>query len=231
VGHAVAAPVFVEGGRVIRVALYRAGRDFSDRDCALLDALRRPLAAEFTAQEARLRARRALSQLDEFLAAANAAVIVLDAERRVRRCSERAAQWLSAGSTTAVRVGWRLPESIDRWVLAHVEPAWSPVDPGPLAIEGRTRRVELRLLAGEDATTLLLRSEPVGSAPREVGCTLTRREDEVLRWVAAGKSNAQIADILGLRPRTVHKHLEHVYCKLGVENRTSAVMRVLRSGG
>jgi DNA-binding CsgD family transcriptional regulator len=51
---------------------------------------------------------------------------------------------------------------------------------------------------------------------------LTEREVEVLRWVACGKTNRDIGDILGLSPRTVNKHLEHVYIKLGVETRTAA---------
>jgi len=55
---------------------------------------------------------------------------------------------------------------------------------------------------------------------------LTRREAEVLRWVAAGKSDAQIGAILGISARTVQKHLEHAYQKLGVENRTAAVNRL-----
>ena len=56
---------------------------------------------------------------------------------------------------------------------------------------------------------------------------LTRREAEVLRWVAAGKSDAQIGAILGISARTVQKHLEHAYQKLGVENRTAAVNRAV----
>jgi DNA-binding CsgD family transcriptional regulator len=51
---------------------------------------------------------------------------------------------------------------------------------------------------------------------------LTRREDEVLFWVGRGKTNADIAAILGIQPATVGKHLEHIYPKLGVENRTAA---------
>lgn len=51
---------------------------------------------------------------------------------------------------------------------------------------------------------------------------LTEREVQVLRWVACGKTNRDIGDILGLSPRTVNKHLEHVYVKLGVETRTAA---------
>lgn len=56
---------------------------------------------------------------------------------------------------------------------------------------------------------------------------LTARETEVLRWVAAGKSDAQIGAILRISARTVQKHLQNVYDKLGVENRTAAVNRAL----
>ncbi len=54
---------------------------------------------------------------------------------------------------------------------------------------------------------------------------LTPREEEVLRWVAAGKTDLQVAAILGASVRTVQKHLENAYVKLGVENRTAAAMR------
>jgi len=57
---------------------------------------------------------------------------------------------------------------------------------------------------------------------------LTPREHEVLDWVAAGKTNRDIAAILGASPRTVEKHLERIYEKLGVETRTAAVMRILK---
>ena len=60
---------------------------------------------------------------------------------------------------------------------------------------------------------------------------LTGREVEVLEWVACGKTNRDIGEILGLSPRTVNKHLEHVYVKLGVETRTAAASVVMALGG
>lgn len=56
---------------------------------------------------------------------------------------------------------------------------------------------------------------------------LTRREVEVLTWVSDGKTNAEIGQILGRSPRTVQKHLEHIFEKLGVETRTAAAVRAL----
>lgn len=68
-----------------------------------------------------------------------------------------------------------------------------------------------------------------GRAPRMpsgASTPLTLREREVLDWLAGGKTNRDIASILGASVRTVEKHLERVYEKLGVETRVAAVMRV-----
>ena len=55
---------------------------------------------------------------------------------------------------------------------------------------------------------------------------LTKRESEVLYWAVKGKTNRDIGDILETSPRTVNKHLEHVFAKLGVETRTAAASMV-----
>ncbi|MDB5801493.1 MAG: two component transcriptional regulator, LuxR family [Rhodocyclales bacterium] len=60
---------------------------------------------------------------------------------------------------------------------------------------------------------------------------LTQKEAEVLYWVIKGKTNKDIGDILGSSPRTVHKHLEHVFEKLGVETRTAAANLALAKAG
>jgi len=51
---------------------------------------------------------------------------------------------------------------------------------------------------------------------------ITYREAEVLLWVAHGKTNREIAEILNMSPRTVNKHLEQMYPKIGAHNRTTA---------
>ncbi|HYR24633.1 MAG TPA: DNA-binding response regulator [Aquabacterium sp.] len=58
---------------------------------------------------------------------------------------------------------------------------------------------------------------------------LTPRETEVLTWLARGKTNRDIADILGMSPRTVNKHLEHIFEKLGVETRAAAAALASRA--
>src|ERR1700756_3762441 len=89
-------------------------------------------------------------------------------------------------------------------------------------------RPELRLHymgnVGPGEFLLRLAKDTSGSLPAaftaELG--LTTREGEVLSWLSKGKTNRDIAQILGLSPRTVDKHLEQIYAKLGVENRTAA---------
>jgi DNA-binding CsgD family transcriptional regulator len=56
---------------------------------------------------------------------------------------------------------------------------------------------------------------------------LSPREQDVLRWLAGGKTDHDIADILAISPRTVQKHLQRIYEKLGVETRTAAVVRAM----
>ena len=63
-----------------------------------------------------------------------------------------------------------------------------------------------------------------GWAPAQ-GWQLTPREQDVLRWLSAGKTDRDIGAILAISPRTVHKHLQRIYEKLGVETRTAAVTR------
>jgi len=77
---------------------------------------------------------------------------------------------------------------------------------------------------GEDEFLLRIAKDsgPVTPAQFSKELGLTAREGEVLSWLSKGKSNRDIADILGLSPRTVDKHLEQIYAKLGVENRTAA---------
>jgi DNA-binding response OmpR family regulator/DNA-binding CsgD family transcriptional regulator len=78
--------------------------------------------------------------------------------------------------------------------------------------------------AGPNEFLLRLAKDTSASLPAEFSSELglTTREGEVLSWLSKGKTNRDIAQILGLSPRTVDKHLEQIYAKLGVENRTAA---------
>lgn len=86
--------------------------------------------------------------------------------------------------------------------------------------------IEFRILEGSDGTEKLIRliDGTIGTDEEKLAAAfnLTLREGEVLLWLTHGKSNKEIAEILTMSPRTVNKHLEQIFNKLGVENRTAA---------
>jgi len=98
-----------------------------------------------------------------------------------------------------------------------------PVDPPEVAGFSFLRE---RPFTSDERTMLeLLAPQLARLANRRDGALLTAREREIMRWVAQGKTNKEIALILGVQPGTVRKHLEHVFEKLDVHTRTAAVAK------
>jgi DNA-binding response OmpR family regulator/DNA-binding CsgD family transcriptional regulator len=140
------------------------------------------------------------------------------------------------------RVAWRSPQA-EKWLLAFfpehqgaLPPAWlhlqaeqalsTPVQ----SLHHGTQTLVARHLGsvGLGETMLLLHLVNHETSNRLSDAALTPREAEVLSWLAKGKTNRDIADILGMSPRTVNKHLEHIFEKLGVETRTAAAALATR---
>jgi DNA-binding CsgD family transcriptional regulator len=70
-------------------------------------------------------------------------------------------------------------------------------------------------------------STPAFSPAALLKAGFTPREAEILQWLIEGKRNSEIAVILGIKPRTIGKHIEHIMAKLGVETRTAAAVRAM----
>lgn len=102
-----------------------------------------------------------------------------------------------------------------------------------VVLETQERRMEFSLLSNVGPDELLVRLAELSTEPEEQilrkSLALTARESEVLLWVSRGKSNREIGEILDISPRTVNKHLEQIFQKLGVENRASAAARAVRT--
>jgi DNA-binding NarL/FixJ family response regulator len=152
-------------------------------------------------------------------------VLMLDARARVAWRSPQAGRWLA--ECFSDDGGEPAPEWLARAIaLAPGEELDAPA--------GGDRQLVARSLgrAGLDETMLLLvRRDPEARENRIESAALTPRETEVLSWVAKGKTNRDIAEILGMSPRTVNKHLEHVFEKLGVETRAAAAALASRTLG
>ena len=135
---------------------------------------------------------------------------------------------------TRGRIAWRSPQAA-LWLHALEDPVApgllpasleAALSPGAAVAVGTATgmRLSVRNLgaAALGETMLLFAIQREGPAARLADAALTPRETEVLSWLAKGKTNRDIGDILGTSPRTVNKHLEHIFEKLGVETRAAA---------
>jgi DNA-binding response OmpR family regulator/DNA-binding CsgD family transcriptional regulator len=118
-----------------------------------------------------------------------------------------------------------LPEAMLQWLEQVQKGKGGAKTPASASFpNNEALRLQYMGNAGPNEVLLRLAKDPSATIPaefsRELG--LTSREGEVLSWLSKGKTNRDIAQILGLSPRTVDKHLEQIYAKLGVENRTAA---------
>jgi len=121
----------------------------------------------------------------------------------------------------------RLPKPVVQWIAqqSRERDNQRSVLPKATVIERNGEQLSLRLVTDKKNGIQLLRLEkqrPALSAGSLERLGLSRRETEVLRWLARGKTNAGIGTILGLSRFTVRTHLEHIYQKLGVQTRTAA---------
>jgi DNA-binding CsgD family transcriptional regulator len=219
------------------IVLHRSNEDFSDEERQALELLWPHLiqASRNVRSFSRLRDGGTVRSLME-----GRGIIVLDRDCNVELCTEQARLWLTRYcAETFLRGKIELPEKVAKWVadqLADTSPA--------RAIPERSRLEPLTLFRGDNFLTirmvvdtgrgqhlLILEEETLNAPPIALeGLGLTQREAEVLAWVAQGKSNPEVGIILGMSARTVQKHLEHVFEKLGVESRTAAILRAWHSG-
>jgi len=116
-----------------------------------------------------------------------------------------------------------LPEPLRQW-LEVAQRSASKTQPTAALSSNAQLRLHYMGNAGPNEFLLRLAKDTGTDLPAEFSSEfgLTTREREVLSWLSKGKTNRDIAQILGLSPRTVDKHLEQIYAKLGVENRTAA---------
>ncbi len=102
----------------------------------------------------------------------------------------------------------------------------------PLQIQINEDQVRCHLIDQDDTGRCLLKiddpRQPDDGTKLVHSFGLTEREAEVLLWIVHGKTNKEIAQILGLSPRTINKHLEQVFRKMQVDNRTSAAFTALQ---
>ena len=118
------------------------------------------------------------------------------------------------------------PDELLSWISDANQARRNSREARPLLVAQGNRRLlaSFHDQTGDEEWLVVLREENDASAIESLiaAFRLTQREAEVLYWVVQGKTSNDIGEILGNSPRTVNKHLEHVFEKLGVETRTAA---------
>lgn len=208
-----------EGDIIVGIAVTRDHhRDFDSDDVAIFDLLRPNLRTAFR-NARRLERLAEFEALEDDLHKTGRGLLRLDARLRVRFATLGTQEWLAEFFGRAP--SGSLPGAVEEWVRAG-EPPTLRAARGPRRIA-----VEAIISNGGKVLTVSVRDvNDLDRALRELGLTL--RERHVALHLCDGLQDAQIADALGLSVRTVHKHLEHVYGKLGVSTRTAAATAITK---
>lgn len=216
---------------MIRALMFnRQTRDYTERDRAVAELIRPHIAHAYFEAQSRSLMSRLVTSLDAFTDVAEAFVL-LSREATVALATPRASDLLRRYFGKPVWEGSRLPGDLEDFVRRQ---RTTHNGDEPLSLPDRVR-VEMR-----DGGHLLVRFLPQGEAggydtlllserSQVADGRLTRRELDVLGLVAEGFTNRQIAEMLFVSHRTVQKHLEHLFGKLGVHTRMAAA-RTLSTG-
>lgn len=214
-------------GTKITIGIHRGGRDFSIRDRNILTLLRPHIYQAMANAQliTRLEANRAA--LECVTAQASMGALTLTPRNTILWSTPQAATFLKQLPGWSAEYPDQLPAVLLNWIRS--------VDRGfnfpnelqtpctPLELACGSSSVCLRLLRKDACRIIVLEEIARAFNPNQLASLgLSKRESEVLSWIAFGKTNEEIALILGARPATIKKHLERIYVKLGVGNRTAA---------
>jgi DNA-binding NarL/FixJ family response regulator len=222
----------VPGESMVAFALCRSRPSFTWRDRQLLELVRPHLSLAYQHAREQEVTRAVIEALEGGLETSNRGLILLDSQCRVAGSSAAARELLDSYFGSSAPGGDRLPAELKSLVAAPPPPQGGL--PRQLTIDGRRGRLRVREQRGaaQAGFCALVLEEQRPQAPRldalrRLG--LTDRQAQVLRLLACGKSNKQIAAELQIRTATVEKHLEHAYQRLDVETRHEAVARIHRA--
>lgn len=211
-----------ENSAMIFLALNRATWGFSERDKQVANLLRSHFTAAYNNAVAFTESH-ALSLLTDAPKVGTVGVAAVNERGQVIHANEESVRlirkyfqlnaWNSA-----------LPNTVQNW-LSHESATGLPASTLE-EISGLQRLVIRWGRQPNGSKILLLREQHQAPGDTVASANLSRRESEVLGWLVEGKTNAEIASILSISVRTVEKHVEMIYRKLGVETRTGAMLRI-----
>ena len=235
INHVMALPLWIDQENVISIVFNRSHANFKDCERAVLDAVRRPLSAMYRNLVACEEAGIGLKRVSRLASAGGWLMIQVSTSGRILDAPAEALRLLRRFfAQSSADYGTRLPDALSEWLSRSR--SWGLDRP---AIDGGERfavarsgvKLTVHFVPDTECSSsgyLLMKSERLDPQTAHLRrLPVTERERQILALVATGKTNAEIASILAISPRTVQKHLEHIFQKLGVETRTAAAIRAL----
>ncbi|MBI5186266.1 MAG: helix-turn-helix domain-containing protein [Nitrospinae bacterium] len=221
-------PVIQDRSIASGITFNRDRRDFTERERLILNLLAPHIIQAFQNAEAVFDARMKAEKVD-------CGLIVLALDGQIIFRTEKALSLLMKYFKPRSHDSNKLPDELNRWarwrksLLAKENDV--PLPSGPYVVENEEGLLIIRFMdsnRGEGDMLLIEEKQKNPAAMRLQSLGLTPREAEALYWISQGKTYSEAAAILNISPRTIHKHLEKIYGKLEVENRTSASIKAFR---
>ncbi|HTR41829.1 MAG TPA: LuxR C-terminal-related transcriptional regulator [Pseudomonadales bacterium] len=215
VEYQIAVTVRLSSSHVIAFALSRKDADYDERERALLELLRPHLVVAFNNLDLIQNHKTIQNGTELALNELSSATLIVEPQGNILYHTGPAMQWLGVTSTE------RVPAPVTDWLNRCLKAG----NREALRWNSTAGEIQIRAMptSASDRWLLVLSLEdsrrPAGGASGISG--LSRRQQEVAHWIREGKTNPEIATIMGISPRTVQKHVEHIFEKLGVESRVA----------
>lgn len=216
----------------ITCCLSRAGRGYTEGERGMISLINTHFVSAVRAAQSLERMRNVEVYLQDALQVTTRGMIVLTPDAEIKYLTDSAILFMQKYFGRGAFGARKLPRKIETWLRRASEARRAgDFHPPPTPVRARSADAELRISFTFNSTTgerMLLVEEKTSLSPERIRTLgLTRREAEVLFWVAQGKTDWEVGTLCGISPRTVQIHLARVYMKLGVENRTAATLKVL----
>lgn len=220
----------------VAIAMNREKHDFSERDREALTLLQPHLRQAYENAALITSLSTSLDSSYEALDHMDRGIVVIDTEGLIKSASPSAMRFSMDYFVAEKNAGLthKLPDTLQRWAIQQIaamqQDEDKPTCPRPLIKQHENGRLVVRAIAECNPNRYLLvmhQAKKLESADTLQGLGLTKREAEVLYWVIEGKSNAEVGQALGIRDRTIHKHMENIFRKLKVPNRATAISKAL----
>ncbi len=212
-----------ENGFVIGIAFNRADRSFTEKDRLRLNLLRPHVIQAYVHAQERAGHLEQLTDLQKALGENGRGLIAINDKGTLIHATPGAFETLARYIPVPETGKAKLPAHLLKWARESTDIS------EPLTLHRDSQRLIIRRVKHSDRTLVLMSEGRDVMDTRELArFKLTPRETEVLHWLAEGKSNSEIASVLGLTSGTVKLHVERVLAKLSVPNRTAAALLVYK---